>query len=203
MKPIILTLLAVLLAPLAFAQGAYVIKPGDTLEISVLEDPTLNRNALVLPDGRISVPLAGTVRAAGLTIEQVQVAIARGLAANFASTPNVFVSLAALAPAAPPVATAPVELEAVEIYVLGEVNNPGQVSVSPGTTMLQLMAVVGGPSQYAATKRIQLRRINPQTGVEHMSTFNYDRVLRGGQTPSLGALVDGDIIVVPERRLFE
>ena len=56
-------LLALLAAPLAFAQSAgYRIQPGDQLAITVLEDETLNRQALVLPDGRISVPLAGTSR---------------------------------------------------------------------------------------------------------------------------------------------
>ena len=58
-------LLALLAAPLAYAQSAsYRIQPGDQLAITVLEDETLNRTTLVLPDGRISVPLAGTVQAA-------------------------------------------------------------------------------------------------------------------------------------------
>lgn len=206
MKLIVVILCTLLLVPMALAQAAYEIQPGDQLEINVLEDPSLNRTSLVLPDGRISLPLAGPIRVAGLTIEQAQTEIVRGLAANFNTRPNVFVTLAALAPEEPapvPIVTAPAEPETVDIFVLGEVNNPGQISVAPGTTMLQVMAVVGGPSQFAATRRIQLRRVNPLTGVEHMSTFNYEQVLRGGQTPRLGALVDGDIIVVPERRLFE
>ena len=53
------------LAGAAAAQSDYRIQPGDTLQIEVLEDPNLNRSVLVLPDGSISVPLVGTVRAGG------------------------------------------------------------------------------------------------------------------------------------------
>ena len=48
----------------AWAQS-YQIQPGDALRVEVLEDPTLNRTVLVLPDGSITFPLAGSVRAAG------------------------------------------------------------------------------------------------------------------------------------------
>ena len=50
-------------APGANAQSVYKIRPGDTLNIEVLEDEGLNRNVLVLPDGTISFPLVGTVKA--------------------------------------------------------------------------------------------------------------------------------------------
>ena len=51
----------------AEAQG-YSIRPGDRLRIEVLEDDSLNRSVLVAPDGRISVPLVGTVVAGGRTL---------------------------------------------------------------------------------------------------------------------------------------
>jgi polysaccharide export outer membrane protein len=78
MRSIVLAFLCVLLAvPTAFAQSAgYRIQPGDSLAITVLEDDTLNRQVLVLPDGRISVPLAGTISAAGRTVDSVENAIA-------------------------------------------------------------------------------------------------------------------------------
>jgi protein involved in polysaccharide export with SLBB domain len=55
----------VTLAGLAQAQQPrYVLQPGDTLDISVLQDPTLNRKIVIGPDGTISFPLAGHIRAA-------------------------------------------------------------------------------------------------------------------------------------------
>ena len=67
-------------APAAEAQSTYRIRAGDVLRVEVIEDPTLNRSVLVSPDGRIAVPLAGTVQAGGRTIEQVQAALTTRLA---------------------------------------------------------------------------------------------------------------------------
>ena len=69
-------LLAAMAAPVAAQDGGYLIRAGDTLKIEVLEDPGLNRSVLVSPDGRINLPLMGTVRVSGKTIEAVQSAAA-------------------------------------------------------------------------------------------------------------------------------
>ncbi|HMR51751.1 MAG TPA: polysaccharide biosynthesis/export family protein [Amaricoccus sp.] len=187
-------LVALLTAPFALAQSAgYRIQPGDQLAITVLEDDTLNRQVLVLPDGRISVPLAGTVRASGQSVESVEKVIADRLASNFAVRPSVFVSVVSVDETA---GTFP-------IFVLGEVPNSGAVEVEPGTTLLQAIALAGGPGRFAATKRIQLRRTDPATGQERMFLFNFKAVERGGAIQSMITLREGDVIIVPERRLFE
>ena len=194
MKPIILALIALLIAPMAVAQS-YRIKAGDTLEINVLEDPTLNRSTLVLPDGTISLPLAGTVRASGLTVPQLQENLASRLEGNFAARPNVFVSVAALAE--------PGEPATINVYVVGEVASPGLHEMRRGVNMLQAIAVAGGPTRFAATKRIQIRRLNRRTGQESIGTFNYRAVQNGASLDGLQPLQNGDVIVIPERRLFE
>ena len=187
-------LVALLAAPLASAQSAgYRIQPGDQLAITVLEDETLNRTALVLPDGRISVPLAGSVQASGRTVDTVENAIADRLASNFAVRPSVFVSVTTVSDTG---LTFP-------IYVVGQVGEPGQREVEAGTTLLQAIALAGGLDRFAATKRIQLRRIDPATGQERLYIFNYRAVERGGAIQSMITLREGYVIVVPERRLFE
>ena len=192
-KFLLATLLALLAAPLAYAQSAgYRIQPGDQLAVTVLEDDTLDRQVLVLPDGRISVPLAGSVRAAGQTVESVEKAIADRLASNFAVRPSVFVSVTGVAEEGP---TFP-------IYVIGQVNTPGQVEVEAGTTLLQAIALSGGLDRFAAAKRIQLRRTN-STGQERLYLFNFNAVERGAAIQSMITMREGDVIVVPERRLFE
>jgi polysaccharide biosynthesis/export protein len=194
MRRTLLAVLAVLLAaPMAIAQSAgYRISPGDQLAITVLEDDTLNRQLLVLPDGTISVPLAGTVRAGGRSVESVESAIADRLASNFAVRPSVFVSVVAVDET---YGTFP-------IYVMGQVATPGMVEVEPGTTMLQAIALAGGLDRFAATKRIQLRRTD-SGGQERLYVFNYKAVERGGAIQSMITLREGDVIIVPERRLFE
>ncbi len=195
MRPIVLTFLMMLLAaPAALAQVAtYRIQPGDQLQITVLEDETLNRDLLVAPDGQISVPLAGTIRVGGQTVDAVERTIADRLTSNFAVRPNVFVALSAVDK----------ESSLYDIFVLGQVNTPGIVEVKAGTTLLQALALAGGPARFAATKRIQLRRTDPSTGQEKLYLFNYNAVERGGQIAAMIALREGDVIIVPERRLFE
>ena len=187
-------LLALLAAPLAYAQSAdYRIQPGDQLAITVLEDETLNRTVLVLPDGRISVPLAGSVQASGRTVDTVENAIADRLASNFAVRPSVFVSVTSVSDTG---LTFP-------IYVVGQVGEPGQREVEAGTTLLQAIALAGGLDRFAATKRIQLRRTDPATGQERLYIFNFRAVERGGAIQSMITMREGDVIVGPERRLFE
>jgi polysaccharide export outer membrane protein len=195
-----LTLALLMLGAQGHAQSSsYRIQPGDRLDITVLEDATLNRQALLVgPDGSISLPLAGTVRAGGQTIEAVQSNIAERLAPNFAIRPNVFVALAALAPE-----PLPGELETVGVFVLGQVGSPGLIEVEPGTTLLQAISLAGGLERFAATQRIQVRRTDPQTGQERLFLFNYRSVERGAAITSSLAVRDGDVILVPERRLFE
>ena len=187
-------LLALIAAPLAYAQSAgYRIQPGDQLAITVLEDETLNRTTLVLPDGSISVPLAGSINASGRSVDAVESAIADRLASNFAVRPSVFVSVTSVSDTG---LTFP-------IYVVGQVGEPGQREVEAGTTLLQAIALAGGLDRFAATKRIQLRRSDPSTGQERLYIFNYNAVERGGAIQSMITMREGDVIVVPERHLFE
>ena len=188
------------LAGLAAAQGSYRIQPGDTLQVEVLEDPNLNRNVLVLPDGSISFPLVGTVQAGGRSIDAVAKTLAAELAENFAVEPSVLVSVAALASEDPRLEDTP---ELMNVYILGEVNAPGRKEVLPGTTLLQFLAEAGGLTRFAAEKRLQLRRVDPDSRQETVYRFNYRSM--GGQDSISGTtvLAPGDVIVVPERRLFE
>lgn len=200
----LITLLAgfMLLSAPALAQDGYRIHPGDVLQIEVLEDPGMNRSALVAPDGRITMPLAGAISVAGQSVEAVQSDIAARLAANFAAPPNVYVSLQQLAAPRPTGSGAAVKAT-IDVYVMGQVGSPGKIAVAPGTTMLQIIAQMGGFSDFAATKRIQLRRIDKKTGAEKTYNFNYKALENGQTTASAATLADGDVIIVPTRKLFE
>jgi len=107
--------------------------------------------------------------------------------------PSVFVSVVSVDETA----------ETFPIFVLGEVGGAGAIEVEPGTTLLQAIALAGGPGRFAATKRIQLRRTDSATGQERMFLFNFNAVERGGAIQSMITLREGDVIIVPERRLFE
>lgn len=206
----LLTLFAAIALPLiaaqAMAQSNYRLKPGDTLTVEVLEDSQLNRSLLVLPDGTVTVPFAGQIPVSGRSVGEIQAAITRAIAPNFANAPTVFVSVAQLRPVVRGTARAasvPAKPATINIYVTGEVAAPGRKPVAPGTTFLQAMAQSGGFSNFAATKRVQLRRTNPATGAQKVYTINYRALSRGAGSAKAIFLQEGDVILVPERRLFE
>ena len=198
---IALSVLLALTASLSFAQSDYKIRTNDVLTIEVLEDPTLNRSVQVLPDGKISFPRVGTLRVRGRTVDQVTNAITAAIETDFASQPNVFVSIAPAeiertvrTPAPPPT---------INIYFLGEVNAPGLKEMEPGVTFLQALSQSGGLTRFAADKRIQLRRTDARTNQQRVIKINYRALSRGASLSRDITLRDGDVILVPERRLFE
>ncbi|MBM1222519.1 polysaccharide export protein [Ponticoccus sp. SC2-23] len=191
-----------LMAGSAVAQDLYRVQAGDTLRIEVIEDPSLNRSVLVAPDGRINIPLAGFIVAEGRPVGAIQNDLALRLEENFAVTPNVFVAVERVfEPRIEPPAQ-PAAPRTIDVYVLGEVGAPGLKTVAPGTTVLQFFAQMGGFTRFAATKRVQLRRTDA-SGTETIYPLNYDAIEAGTSPNGAAVLVDGDVIMVPQRRLFE
>ena len=74
--------------------------------------------------------------------------------------------------------------------------------MAPGTNVLQLLAEIGGFSDFAATKRIQLRR-KDKSGAERVYNVNYEAILEGQSSVGMTTLTSGDVIIVPQRKLFE
>lgn len=201
MKTLVLAIIAFMAATVAYAQSEYSIRSGDTLAVEVLEDPSLNRSLLVLPNGTITFPFAGSVQAGGRSPDDVAGSIAAGISSNFAAAPTVFVTVQALRPV--------VESQGaqvgptIDVFMLGEIGAPGQKRIERGTTVLQALSTSGGFTRFAATKRILLRRSNPRTGEQTVSRINYNAIANGASVGSDIVLADGDVIIVPERRLFE
>jgi polysaccharide export outer membrane protein len=128
----------------------------------------------------------------------VQAQIAQGISPNFAVQPTVFATVRQVG-----VPTGGVGTRTIDVYYLGEVNAPGMVEIPRGTTLLQGLSMGGGFTNFAATRRIQLRRTNPHTGETSMVTLDYRALSDGGMLRNDPVLADGDVILVPERRLFE
>ncbi len=202
MKRFLRFLTSLLILPLAAtqlsAQDTYRIKSGDVLRIEVLEDSSINRETLVLPDGRVSVPMVGSVRVGGRSVDDVRADLIAKLRPNFASDPTVFVSLAELSP---PVSRGSTT-RTFTVYMLGEVANPGAMEVKRGTTFLQALAQGGGVTRFGATKRLQLRRAG-KNGQQSVYTYNVKDIINGKSSIRTPVLQEGDVIIAPQRRLFE
>jgi len=196
------TLMLIFLGSMASAHGSYKIRTGDVLVIEVLEDESLDRVALVLPDGTITVPLVGSIAVRGRTLAAVQAEIISGLSPSFATAPNVLVSVDSLNVPTPDL-TDGFGRAAIDVFVMGAVNVPGKTRITAGTNLLQFLAQSGGFTPFAAKKRIQLRRTDSKTGKTVLLKFNFDAIKDGSASAILVPLQNNDVIIVPERRLFE
>jgi polysaccharide biosynthesis/export protein len=176
----------------AFAQSA--IRPGDALEISVWQDPKLDRRVIVAPDGMIGFPLVGQIRAGGLTPRALEDLLRSRLAKNYTGQLDVTVALAAV--------NRETEDETKpKVYVTGEVLRPGPYFVRPTINVMQAIALAGGLGPFAAKQRIQLhRKVN---GIDSIFVFDYNAYAAGAVATDNINLQSGDIIIVPERGLLE
>ena len=184
----VLAAIVVLFASAATAQDAasrgpsesYLIQPGDLLEISVWREEYLEREVAVQPDGKISFPLAGVVQAAGGTVDEVQVKVSQRLA-QFFPDPVVTVSIK--------------EIRGNTIYILGQVQRPGQFIMNPIIDVMQALALAGGTTPFAELNDIKiLRRTgNRQSLIE----FRYADIARGRNLQQNIILQSGDVIIVP------
>lgn len=202
MRTLLFLFVALIAALPARGQGAYQIAPGDRLNVTVLEDPNLNSQVLVRPDGRITLPIAGSIPVVGRTPEQVQAIVTSRLSGSFNVTPTVTVSLAATAP---PGLETPEAIVPLNIYVLGQVNAPGLIQIPPDQTLtvLQALAQAGGLTPFARGEAIQIRRTDLMSGEETIFPFDYEDLEEGRRLTTNILLEAGDVIFVPERGLFD
>lgn len=199
MKTVLFAAMAIFVSAAASAQSGYQVRSGDILSVEVVQDPSLNREVLVLPNGTINFPFAGAVPATGRSPSQLQGTIANAIAENFQGTPDVFVTVRQVGE---PVFTGAAAPATMDVYFLGEVASPGLAQVPHGATLLQALALSGGFTNFAADRRIQLRRTD-RSGQTSLVTLDYRALSDGGVLTNDPVLADGDVILVPERRLFE
>lgn len=179
----------------------YKIRVGDTLTISVLEDPNLTRTVFVRPDGRVSLPIAGSVKVEGVSPEDLEVILQERFSRGFQITPTVTVSIRGIGPGRP---QAPGEAGPAPItfFMLGSIGRRGPIAVPEPVTILEALAIAGGPSDFAASDRIQIRRFDEE-GVEQILYFDYSKVEDGELIENNIVIEERDIIFVPERGLFD
>jgi polysaccharide biosynthesis/export protein len=178
------------------AQGQ-TLKSGDVLSVSVLQDPKLDRTVTIDPMGEIAFPLAGHIRARGLTPVALENILKTKLKPNYKDdTLDVTVALINAPKDVPEEDLKP------KIFITGEVIRPGSYVVRQPTTLMQAIALAGGVGPFAAKKRIQVRRRAPG-GDETIFMFNYKAYEAGLDLEGNIVLHAGDVIMVPERGLFD
>jgi polysaccharide export outer membrane protein len=159
---------------------SYVIGPEDVIYIHVWKEDALSRTVLVRMDGKISLPLVDDVQAAGLTARQLKEVLTKRLK-EFVDNPNVSVIVT--------------EPNSFKVYVSGEVKTPGVVRLRSETTILQLIPMVGGFTEWANQKKILI--IRKEDGKEKRMTVNYKKIVKGNAPDQNIILRAGDQVVVP------
>jgi polysaccharide export outer membrane protein len=159
---------------------AYFVLPGDILQVSVWKEPDLDLEVLVRPDGAFSFPLAGEISATGKSVPNLQEEVEERLR-QFLAEPVVTVTVK--------------EILGNKVYVIGQVNRPGEFVVNPRIDVMQALSIAGGTTAFANLNDVKILR---RTGDRQVAIpFSYNEVLKGKNLSQNIILQSGDIVVVP------
>lgn len=158
----------------------YVIGPEDVLFIHTWKEEVLSRTVLVRMDGKISLPLIDEVQAAGLTPLHLKEVLIEKLKA-FIDNPSVSVIV--------------MEANSFRVYVSGQVRTPGVFRLRGETTLLQIIPMAGGFTDWANPRKILV--IRKENGQEKRITVNYKKIVEGKEPVSNSILKSGDTVIVP------
>jgi polysaccharide export outer membrane protein len=161
-------------------ESGFVLGPEDIVQISVWKDDNLTRETIVRPDGMVSFPLVGDIPAAGRTVEDLRLDLAKRLT-RFIPTPHVTVS--------------PTKILSYKIYVLGRVNRPGEYLVGHYTDVLQALSLAGGLTPFASENAIKIMR--REQGEQKVFSFRYGDAQKGKDLKQNIVLQRGDVVMVP------
>ena len=150
--------------------GPYALRPNDQVRVQVYNEPDITGDYQVDSAGYLSIPLAGRVKAAGLTASQLERSITSRLKGGILNDPRVTIQVSTYAP----------------IYIHGEVKKSGEFPFRPGLTVMDAVAAAGGFTYRADDSRAYVRR----SGAAAEFVYPLDaRVL----------VFPGDNIRIPER----
>jgi polysaccharide export outer membrane protein len=162
----------------------YVIGEEDTLAVSVWKEPELSvtggEGLVVRPDGKISLPLINDIQASGKTAEQLRNEIAAKLE-EFVAVPAVSVIV--------------LKAHGQKVTVTGQVARPAIYALGGPTTVLDLLARVGGFTSQAKVKNILI--VRQENGQELKFPFNYKDAIKGKNLQQNILLLGGDMVLVP------
>ncbi|MFH1063130.1 MAG: polysaccharide biosynthesis/export family protein [Candidatus Omnitrophota bacterium] len=161
----------------------YILDVSDVIEVVVWRNEDLSRIIKIRPDGRISLPLAGEIKASGLTPQQLSDVIAATLERKYILNPQVSVIVQ--------------KVDSKSILVLGMVNKPGQYNVSEKITAMQSIAKAGGNAPFAHMESVLVVR-NPYSIKPAIYNIDLQSALDKGKFKNDMVLQPGDVVYVPK-----
>ena len=146
----------------------YRLASADKVRIAVFGEDALSGEFVINAEGKVALPLIGEIQAAGLTVAQLQDAVTQALRQGYLNQPRVTAQVLTYRP----------------IYILGEVNRPGEYPYVPDLTALNAVATAQGFTYRANTRRIFVRRAGSQT--EEFQPLTADTRVSPGDTLRIG-----------------
>ena len=171
-------------APPSAVSDAYIIGPGDAIQVFVWRSPELTVTVPVRPDGKISTPLVEDLVAVGKTPSQLARDIEIRLA-EYVRTPQVNV-----------IVTAPANAFN-QVKVIGQVNSPQSLAFRAGMTVLDAVLQSGGLTEFAAGNRAVLVR-KDVSGKELRQKVRLNDLVKKGKISENVELKPGDVLIIPE-----
>ena len=161
-----------------------VLGVGDVVGINVWENKDLSTDATIRPDGMITMPLVGDVKAVGETPSSLKARIKTRLA-DFVRVQNTEITIAIRS------------WRSYRFTVQGEVTHAGVFSAEQYVRVADAMALAGGPSKFAKRSEVQLLRRDPKTGDVRKIPLDYDEIASGKRQDMNIYIMPGDTIWVP------
>lgn len=151
-----------------------VMRPGDELNLQVYRDKELTGKYLIDSRGYVQIPGLGIIAVAGISPAEATERLREQLIKRGTANPELAV------------------YPLIRVSVLGEVVKPGLFSVDPGTSLIQLVTLVGGPNNNADLTHATVIREGKRVAVDLRSA------LEGSATGRL-VLYSNDVLVVPRK----
>jgi len=167
--------------PTSVPPDSYIIGAEDVLSIFVWKEPDMSKTIPVRPDGMISLPLVGEIKAAGHTPVQLQDVLATAMK-KYVSDPQVTVVVE--------------KISSLSFNIVGEIARPGYYPLTRRMTVLDAIAMAGGFKDFAKMKKVYVLRISAN-GTQQRLPFNYKDVIAGKNEQQNIELLPRDTIVVP------
>ena len=167
-------------AAVAVDTDQYIIGAEDVLYIHVWKEEALSKTIPVRMDGKISLPLIDEIQAAGLTPLQLREVLIRRFQ-EFVDVPNVSVMV--------------MEANSFKVFISGQVKNPGVFRLRNETTLLQIISMAGGFTEWAKQNEVIIIR-KEKNGVRRI-LVNYKKIVSGKEPSSNILLKSGDTIIIP------
>jgi len=164
-------------------RAEYTVGPADLLKINVWREPELSVEARVRPDGTITMPLIGDMKAAGLPLSKIRAQIAFGLAA-FVKAENLQVTIAL------------VSANSYQFTITGNVEKSGSFTPASYITVLEAVTMAGGPNRFASGEKTFIIR-GTAAGDPRRIPVDIDQLRSGKRLEQNIVVLPGDIIVVP------